>query len=332
MEYKIKTIPSGDLGTDATVSEMEKLIRDGVKEPLVRELAIGLVRGIAPKDYMGEISRIFQWVQQNIRYTRDPVALELLQSARRLLQDRAGDCDDFTILTSALLQAIGHQTRIKTIAVRPGEYHHVYPEVFVQGQWLPLDASHSLAIPGWQPPGIRRQKIYENLGGSMESYVKSNIDPYAILWKDLQTHIANRSINVKDLQASKELLSQQKIPGEAVSKARQMLDRVIHWIEQHPEYKKVESLAGMNGLGDFWDDVTKFIKNVAEVAGSIYQTAATGQQSQVYYPAGRAQTQTYVVQKPWYEQIFEPPAIYFLLGGLGLLLFGPKLLKTLKER
>ena len=72
MGYQIKKIPSGDLGTDATVQEMEKLIREGVKEPLVRELALGLVRGIAPKDYMGEISRIFQWVQQNIRYTKDP--------------------------------------------------------------------------------------------------------------------------------------------------------------------------------------------------------------------------------------------------------------------
>jgi len=332
MNYQIKQIPSGDLGTDVTVQEMEKLIRDGVKTPLVRELALGLIRGIAPKDYMGEISRIFQWVQQNIRFTKDPVALELLQSARRLLQGKAGDCDDFTILTSALLQAIGHQTRIKTIAVRPGEYHHVYPEVFVQGQWLPLDASHSLAIPGWQPPGIRRQKVYENLGGTMESYVRSNIDPYANFWRDLQKNILNRLINVKDLQKGKEWIRQQKIPGEYITKAGQMIDQVIRWIEENPKYAKVQSLAGMDGLGDFWDDVQSFIKNVAEIAGSIYQTSSTGQQSQVYYPPQQQQTQTYVVQKPWFEQLLEPPAIYYILGGFGLLLFGPKLLKSLKGR
>jgi hypothetical protein len=332
MPYQIKQIPSGDLGTDATVQEMEKLIREGVKEPLVRELALGLIRGIAPRDYMGEISRIFQWVQQSIRYTKDPVALELLQSARRILGDRAGDCDDFTILTSALLQAIGHQTRIKTIAVRPGEYHHVYPEVSFQGTWLPLDASQSLAIPGWQPPGIQRQKVYENLGGTMESYVKSNIDPYAVLWKDLQTHIANRSVNVKDLQKGKELISQQNIPGEYATTAGQMIDQVIRWIEENPNYQKVQSLAGMSGLGDFWDSVQNFIKNVAEISGSIYQTTTTGQPSVVTYPTNYNTTQAYVVTKSWFAQLFQPPTLYYVLGGLALLLFGPKLLKSMKGR
>jgi hypothetical protein len=285
---------------------------------------------------MGEISRIFQWVQRNVRYTKDPVALELLQSVRRLLKDKAGDCDDFTILTSALLQAVGHQTRIKTIAIRPGEYHHVYPEVFVQGKWLPLDASQRLAIPGWQPPGIQRQKIYQLGETNMEEYVQAKkVDPFKELWKDLQFGIAKRGINVRDLKRAKDMLRQQKIPGEAIFKAEQMMDQAIRWIEEHPEYAKAQSLAGMDGLGDFEDKITKFVKNVAEIAGSIYQTFSTGQTSTVTYPEQRKQTQAYVVQKPWYEQLLEllePPTVYYVLGGLVLLLFGPKLLKSLKGR
>lgn len=166
----------------------------------------------------------------------------------------------------------------------------------------------------------------------MESYVRSNIDPYANFWRDLQKNILNRLINVKDLQKGKEWIRQQKIPGEYITKAGQMIDQVIRWIEENPKYAKVQSLAGMDGLGDFWDDVQSFIKNVAEIAGSIYQTSSTGQQSQVYYPPQQQQTQTYVVQKPWFEQLLEPPAIYYILGGFGLLLFGPKLLKSLKGR
>ncbi len=160
----------------------------------------------------------------------------------------------------------------------------------------------------------------------MESYVKSNIDPYAILWKDLQTHIANRSVNVNDLQKGKDLLRQQNIPGEYKAKAGQMIDQVIRWIEEHPEYAKVQSLAGMDGLGDFWNDVQNFIKNVAEVAGSIYQTIQTGQPSQVQYPEQQQKPPpVYTPQLPWYEQLLQPPTVYFLLAGLGLLVVVPML-------
>ena len=43
---------------------------------------------------------------------KDPFRVEVLHSAKRLLELRAGDCDDMAILLGAMLEAIGHPVRL----------------------------------------------------------------------------------------------------------------------------------------------------------------------------------------------------------------------------
>ena len=86
----LSRIPKGYPGTKRTVDHIKALIRAGAKDFYVRQKTIDILlqKGVPPKDYRGEIKALFEWVQQSIRYTKDPFRVEMLHSARRLLELR----------------------------------------------------------------------------------------------------------------------------------------------------------------------------------------------------------------------------------------------------
>jgi transglutaminase-like putative cysteine protease len=152
---QLKAIPHGYAGTLATVEHVIDLIKRGAKDFHVRQTAIAIVRrrDVRPKDYVGEIKALFEWVQRHVRYTRDPCRVEVLHSPRRMLAVRAGDCDDMSILLGAMLEAIGHSVRLVLTGSNPlaaNTYTHIYVEVFCKGRWVPLDATMPYPM-GWAP-------------------------------------------------------------------------------------------------------------------------------------------------------------------------------------
>jgi transglutaminase-like putative cysteine protease len=157
----IGRIPKGYAGTIKTVELIAYLVRAGAKDFGVRQTAIEILRrcGIRPKNYLGEIRALFEWVKRNVRYTRDIHRVELLHTARRMLELRAGDCDDMTILLSAMLKSIGHPVRLVLVGFNPMKkrlFTHIYLEVFYKGRWIPLDATVNRPM-GWAPPADHKQ-------------------------------------------------------------------------------------------------------------------------------------------------------------------------------
>lgn len=149
-------IPTGYAGTVQTVEHIKELIRQGSKDFFVRQKAIDILlqNKVKPKHYLAEIEALFRWVQQNIRYTKDPFQVEVLHSARRMLELRAGDCDDMAILLGSMLKSIGHPVRLVVAgfdSMRPNQYSHIYLEVLYKNHWIPLDATMPFAV-GWSPP------------------------------------------------------------------------------------------------------------------------------------------------------------------------------------
>lgn len=143
---------------------MMALIRAGAKNFFVRQEAIDILieKGVKPKDYMGEIRALFEWVQQNVRYTKDPFRLEVLHSARRMLELRAGDCDDMAVLLGAMLEAIGHPTRLILVGpdpLQPRLFTHVYLEAYHRGQWIPLDPTMPHPM-GWAPRALVKKLVH----------------------------------------------------------------------------------------------------------------------------------------------------------------------------
>jgi hypothetical protein len=160
---RLTTIPRGYAGTLATVEHVIALIRGGAKDFVVRQHAIAILRrrDVRPKDYLGEIKALFEWVQQHVRYTRDPFRVEVLHSARRMIELRAGDCDDMSIVLGAMLEAIGHAVRIVLTGadgLAPDVFTHIYIEVLYRGRWVPLDATMPHPM-GWAPRAPVRKVI-----------------------------------------------------------------------------------------------------------------------------------------------------------------------------
>jgi transglutaminase-like putative cysteine protease len=148
-------IAKGYPGTLRTVEHMKTLIRAGAKDFYVRQKAIDILleRNVKAKDYLGEIKALFEWVQKNVRYTKDPFRVEVLHSPRRMIELAAGDCDDMAILLGAMLRAIGHPVRLVLTGpnpLRPHLFTHVYIEANQKGHWIPLDATMSYPM-GWAP-------------------------------------------------------------------------------------------------------------------------------------------------------------------------------------
>ena len=155
---RIVRVPKGPPGTIASARLIANLIREGARDFYVRQKAIEIFReaGAQPKDRFGEVLSLFHWVRKHIRYTRDIFRVELLHIARRMLELRAGDCDDMTILLGAMLLATGHPVRIALTGFRPKKphvYSHIYPEVNVKGKWIALDTTMDRPI-GWAPPAL----------------------------------------------------------------------------------------------------------------------------------------------------------------------------------
>jgi len=155
---QIVHVRRGTDGTLTTAKIIGQLIRAGAKDFYVRQKAIEIFRTyrVPPKNRMGEACALFDFVKRNVRYTRDIFRVELLHSARRMLELRAGDCDDMTILLGAMLLSTGHPVRLVLAGFRknqPHVYSHIYPEVNVSGRWIAIDATMNKPM-GWSPPVI----------------------------------------------------------------------------------------------------------------------------------------------------------------------------------
>ena len=182
-----RQIPRGFAGTAETAAHVARLIREGASDFYVRQKAIDvlLAQGVAPKDYIGEIDAIFRWVQRYIRYTKDPFRVEVLHTPRRMLELRAGDCDDMTILLGALVKSIGHPVRLVLTgpdARRPDLFSHIYLEAQCQGDWIPLDATMPFSM-GWSPRAPVRlvlsieEESTDDRPASRTTAAPSRIDP-----------------------------------------------------------------------------------------------------------------------------------------------------------
>lgn len=149
---------------------MEQMNRS-VRDPYIRHIAGQIVSrrcrnpNLANGDggwcyperaYWQEVQAVYRFVRANVRYVRDIHAIDTFQTARRTLEMRSGDCDDFTITLGALLMAVGFPVRTKTIQTRSArDFNHIYLQVGLPPtrptRWKTLDASTPHPA-GWEVP------------------------------------------------------------------------------------------------------------------------------------------------------------------------------------
>jgi len=173
MDYRIQEnfrrylIPEGEAGAKAKVRIIWNYIKAGWSDPNVIRQAEDIVRWLPERDQDAEASAIYEWARKNGRYTRERV--EKIKSAGYQLTELketgriTGDCDDATVLISALAGAIG--IKVRTLVL---PWSHIYPEALIKGKWASLDIVGAEAYYGRDIPGkkiIAQVAGLEGIGG-----------------------------------------------------------------------------------------------------------------------------------------------------------------------
>lgn len=154
---RLENIPSGTGGMIATLKVMRDFARSSIRNPdqIIRAKARDLIGDIPPRQYMKEIRALHSFVRDQIRYTKDPVGLELVQTPEKTLEFGMGDCDDKATLLAALLMATGHPAQFVAVGFGNSGFSHVLVETQVGRGWMPLET----IIPvdaGWFPDDVTR--------------------------------------------------------------------------------------------------------------------------------------------------------------------------------
>jgi transglutaminase-like putative cysteine protease len=109
-----------------------------------------------PKDYVGELRCLHAFVRDHVRYVRDVVGVETLQTPVQTLNVLSGDCDDKAMLFCSLAGSIGFETRYAAIGVRGEPFSHVMAQALLDPDSGYVNAETILTDPpvelGWEPP------------------------------------------------------------------------------------------------------------------------------------------------------------------------------------
>jgi len=164
-EYDISAVSGESIDIDERVRMMIDQVLDSRSQKKIYQILGTIVKKLPARDWNAEVSAIFYWVRENIRYTRDPLGVELFRTPRAAIADGIGDCDDMAIMLAALLRAAGYRCRFRVVGTTEGSYEHVYVVAGIPPcepseepeRWLPLDPTQP-EEPGWE---IDRAKVKE---------------------------------------------------------------------------------------------------------------------------------------------------------------------------
>jgi len=131
--------------------EMSRMLKEGSIDPSVRQLAETAIQ----KDPQDHVSSVFDFVRDTFPYIPDPNDTELFIHPRKIAEDyfsgkvRSGDCDDHSLLVSAMLSSIGYRVRISLIAIETYELDHAVAQVYLEGLgWVNVDTTMDRPL-GW---------------------------------------------------------------------------------------------------------------------------------------------------------------------------------------
>lgn len=137
---------------------MRQLVRDAIRSPdqKIRETAVDIIG--TTSGYVDQVRLIQRWVQNHITYVRDPVDVELVQTPEYTLQKHAGDCDDQSVLTASLLQAIGHPVQFIAVGLNGAPFSHVLVRTLIGQNWVGVETIQHRPL-GWMPVPITSHYI-----------------------------------------------------------------------------------------------------------------------------------------------------------------------------
>lgn len=155
--HTLRSLPGGDGSVVETLKEMRSMVRSWKKAPEILQRATELVRQCPGKDWLCEARVLHAFVRDSIRYQRDVRDVETLRTPELVLRERAGDCDDKSVLLASLLEAVGHPTRFVALAFGPppAPFSHVLVETPIGDRWVAAETTEPWPL-GMAPQGASR--------------------------------------------------------------------------------------------------------------------------------------------------------------------------------
>ncbi len=163
----------GDWGIYQTVSALKGLIQQSLTDPdaLIRLRAESILGPVAERDDLGEVTALFNFVENSLHYVDDPSGIELLKNPKFIDKEVTrqgyfmGDCDDASGYLAALLRAVGYGVQLVIVTPQdaPGwDYRHIYVRVWLPKMqtWLALDTTAKAYPMGWEVPN-KKEKVYD---------------------------------------------------------------------------------------------------------------------------------------------------------------------------
>ena len=146
-------------GAEDTLKSMSRaaLGDRGERSAVVRRFTEWVVRGVEPKDYLGEILAIRNaFVQRSpwvpwlplVRYTNDPRPVEVVKDPQLLVEEisqfgtAVADCDEIVCLAGTMCMQVGREVEFVAVGFGDGQLSHVGLRVKEpkSNTWIWLDA------------------------------------------------------------------------------------------------------------------------------------------------------------------------------------------------
>lgn len=290
MQYNLAEIPTGESGTDATVRIITRLINGSLKRPGIRFNAISIIKqaAVPNHDQAAAAVALYNFVKSTIRYLPDPIGVETVQDPEITIKLAAGDCDDHTVLLGALAMSVGIPVRFHVLGFHRDDFKHIYPELQVDGQWVPADTTGKFRM-GRRTKLYPAEKIYNysgepimpinGLAGTLP-IPKATIE--RVIFKStigtLKRNWNAGLINMRDVESYLRVIDEGNSPGYSTI-ADPVMRNAIALFRDHLKrtgaisakpLDQIGDLYGLDGfLSSIWDGVKKAVSGVVRVVGGV---------------------------------------------------------------
>jgi len=126
-----------EAGNYQTVETMSRVARTYAGDPRIRQLALRIIQNIPSHHFLEEAKALAAFVQEKIRYVRDPNNIEQITYPPYMLDQISkgvaqGDCDDQALFLATLLLSIGAEPLFAIVRYkfRDGPFNHIYTVLY----------------------------------------------------------------------------------------------------------------------------------------------------------------------------------------------------------
>jgi len=266
-------LPAGNDGSYHTAQQIARLIKEGTSDWNLRQFVVGeMLYGVPEKDYLAEIHAIHNWIQMNLVYRKDPVGIDLVIGAPKILEMVMNgisgfDCDDMVVFEGTCLRIAGIPVDLIIIKANhrvPDSWSHIYLIAYdlKTGTAVPLDPimKGDKYPVGWEAPFNFGRKIIPldglagNFGLGMYEYQRVTAGT------PFQTNISGSTS--RDIFNS--YLNEKRKFVDYIFKINRAFDKDYSAIISDTSKNDLQKASMMNAMGIRQDNTIKNIKSQSE--------------------------------------------------------------------